>query len=67
MVVSLAGLRDFDELTAKMMLYVLASRPEHELYLSWTGTGANRLAVKVPEWVLAVPTEELRRVTLKHE
>jgi hypothetical protein len=65
--VSISGLRDFDDLTAKMMLYVLASRPEHELYLSWTGMGANRLAVKVPEWVADIPPEELRRVTLKHE
>jgi hypothetical protein len=60
--VSLAGLRDFEELSAKMMVYVLSSRPEQELYLTWNGMAANRLTAKVPEWVADIPETEIRRV-----
>ena len=65
-IASIAGLKEIDEVTAKMSLYVLSSRPEHEMYLAWAGLDPNRAADKVPGYVADIPPEELRRAALKH-
>lgn len=61
----LQGMNKVPEIPAKMQLYVLASRPRHELYLGWAGVSADRAAAKLPAWVVDVPETELERVVMK--
>ena len=65
-VASLAGLKGGDQTTAKMSLYVLTSRPEHEMYLAWVGSDAGKAAEAVPDFITEIPQEELRRVAMKN-
>ncbi len=53
------------EIAAKMQLYVLSSRPRHELYLGWAGATAESAPKKLPGWVLDIDDDLLERVVLK--
>jgi hypothetical protein len=60
----LAGSKDHEETEEKMRMYVLASRPRHELYLEWPGASDARADAKLPPWVSDIPKTTLERVTV---
>lgn len=61
----LDGLRRAPDTDARMRMYVLSTRPRHELYLGWRGTGAQKSATGVPPWVASIGADLLRRVRSK--
>ena len=61
----LDGMRKVPDTAAMMSLYVLSTRPRHELYLAWRGLRGRSDSSGVPPWLTSIPDEELQRVRAK--
>jgi hypothetical protein len=61
----LDGMRNVPDTAAMMSLYVLSTRPRHELYLAWRGLRGRSDSSGVPPWLTSIPDEELQRVRAK--
>lgn len=59
--VAVDGLATQDSTEGRMRAYVMASRPRHELYLTFQSYHEAAVAPQLPDWVRSVPADDLQR------